>query len=92
MPEEAARAEVPTLEQAARLREARELLVAGLAALPCRQRDVLLAIYHDGKTPSTLSGILGVSLSRVYQIHAAALVRLRDFLGRLRVTSVAHVL
>jgi RNA polymerase sigma factor for flagellar operon FliA len=52
-------------------------LRAAIATLPTRWRIVLRAYYHGGKTMREIGLGLGVHASRVSQIHARALCRLR---------------
>jgi len=54
-----------------------ELALERIAELPQRMRFVLLGIYAQGKTLKQVGGELGVSESRVCQIHREALRRLR---------------
>ncbi len=57
--------------------EARQLLGAAIAGLPERERLVLALYYDDELNLKEIGEVLGVSESRVCQIHAQALLRLR---------------
>ena len=61
----------------ARLRDAME-------HLPRQERTVIRSYYFEGKTLKDIKGMLGVSESRVSQIHAQAVIRLRKLLRELR--------
>jgi RNA polymerase sigma factor for flagellar operon FliA len=60
--------------------EAKELLTA-VAAMPERERTVLTMYYYDGLTLTEIGDILGVTESRVCQIHTKALRQLRSVLA-----------
>jgi RNA polymerase sigma factor for flagellar operon FliA len=66
-----------TPRDCAERRQARECLAAALARLDERQLMVLNMYYQDGLTLREIGQILGVSESRVCQIHTGALRALR---------------
>ncbi|HEV3190160.1 MAG TPA: RNA polymerase sigma factor FliA [Polyangiaceae bacterium] len=53
-----------------------------IEALPARQQDVLALYYQEECTLREIGAILGVSESRVSQIHSEAMHRLRALIGR----------
>jgi RNA polymerase sigma factor for flagellar operon FliA len=57
--------------------EVRELLNSSIRALPERERTVLGLYYYEGLTLAEIGGILGVTESRVCQIHTKAVLSLR---------------
>ena len=57
--------------------EMREHLNASIRALPERERTVLGLYYYEGLTLGEIGGILGVTESRVCQIHTKAVLSLR---------------
>jgi len=59
-------------------------LVRAVEALPPQERTVITLYYFEGQTLKDIKGALGVSESRVSQIHAAAVIHLRAALRRLR--------
>ena len=61
--------------------EVRDLLVGAIEGLPARERDVIALYYYEELTLREIGELLGVSESRVCQIHTKAIMRLR---GRLR--------
>ncbi len=58
--------------------EARELLVRAIEGLPERDKLVLALYYQEGLTQKEIGHVLEVTESRVCQLHARALKRLRD--------------
>ena len=62
-------------------RESRQELRSAVAALPERHRLVITALYLDGRSNEDVATLLGVSRSRVSQLRADALGRLRDLLA-----------
>ncbi len=65
-------------------REVRESLLAAVDALNHQEQTVIRLYYFDGKTLKEIKATLGVSESRVSQIHAAAVIHLRAKLRVLR--------
>ena len=65
-------------------REVVQELVRAVEALPPQERTVITLYYFEGQTLKDIKGALGVSESRVSQIHAAAVIHLRAALRRLR--------
>lgn len=61
-------------------REIRRILAAGIDMLPDRERLVIALYYFEGLTFKEIGKVLGVSESRVYQLHTQAMNRLRTFL------------
>ncbi len=61
-------------------KELRRILAAGVDRLPERERLVIALYYFEGLTFKEIGRVLGVSESRVYQLHTQAMGRLRNFL------------
>lgn len=61
-------------------REIRRILASGIDRLPERERLVVALYYFEGLTFKEIGKVLGVSESRVYQLHTQAMNRLRNFL------------
>ena len=57
--------------------EMRHLLADAINRMPDRERLVLTLYHYEGLTLAEVGGILGVTESRVCQIHTKALARLR---------------
>jgi len=61
-------------------RELRRILTMGVDKLPERERLVVALYYFEGLTFKEIGKVLGVSESRVYQLHTQAMNRLRNFM------------
>jgi RNA polymerase sigma factor FliA len=61
--------------------ELRDLLADAIARLPERERIVISLYYYDGLTLREIGEVLGVTESRVSQLHTKAVLRLK---GRLQ--------
>jgi RNA polymerase sigma factor FliA len=58
-------------------KESKEALVKAISQMPDREKTVLTLYYYEGLTLSEIGEILGVTESRVCQIHTKALRQLR---------------
>jgi RNA polymerase sigma factor for flagellar operon FliA len=65
-------------------REIRESLLGAVGALSKQERTVIQLYYFEGQTLKDIKAVLGVSESRVSQIHAQAVIHLRQKLRVLR--------
>ena len=65
-------------------REVRNALVDAVEGLPPQERTVIALYYFEGQTLKEIKSALGVSESRVSQIHAQAVIHLRQRLRELR--------
>jgi RNA polymerase sigma factor for flagellar operon FliA len=61
-------------------RSREEALAEAIEALPERERTVITLFYYDGLAPKEIAQVLGVSVSRISQLHSRAILRLK---GRL---------
>ncbi|MBT9281433.1 MAG: FliA/WhiG family RNA polymerase sigma factor [Hydrogenibacillus schlegelii] len=59
----------------------RQALAEAIAALPEKERIVLALFYYEGLTLSEVASVLGLSPSRISQLHGQALRRLRPVLA-----------
>jgi RNA polymerase sigma factor for flagellar operon FliA len=62
-------------------KETRERVRAAIDALPVRERKVITLYYYGEATMKQIGAEIGVNESRVSQLHARAVRRLRDSLG-----------
>ncbi|HEV3089868.1 MAG TPA: sigma-70 family RNA polymerase sigma factor, partial [Candidatus Cybelea sp.] len=60
--------------------EMRDELSRAVASLPAQERTVIELYYFKGQRLREIKGVLGVSESRVSQIHSAAVIHLRKLL------------
>lgn len=67
--------------QSAEWRNREEILAGAVDRLPERERMVLTLFYYDGLTPKEIGAVLGVSVSRISQLHSRAVLRLRGHMG-----------
>jgi len=65
-------------------REIRESLLTAVGSLSKQERTVIQLYYFEGQTLKDIKAVLGVSESRVSQIHAQAVIHLRQKLRVLR--------
>lgn len=61
-------------------KDLRRILASGVDNLPERERLVIALYYFEGLTFKEIGKVLGVSESRVYQLHTQAMGRLRGFM------------
>ncbi|HEY8416189.1 MAG TPA: FliA/WhiG family RNA polymerase sigma factor [Thermaerobacter sp.] len=66
---------------AATLADLKRRLARALAELPERERLIVTLYYYEGLTVKEIAEVLGVSPSRVSQLHTRAILRLRARLG-----------
>jgi RNA polymerase sigma factor for flagellar operon FliA len=62
--------------------ETRRMLVAAINRLPEREKVVLALYYYENLTLNQIGQILGITESRVCQIHTKAVLQLRSKLGQ----------
>src|SRR5437899_8888361 len=71
--------------------ETRERIRAAIASLPWRERKVIGLYYYGEVTMKQIGAEIGVNESRVSQLHARAVRRLRDALGDMNPQQVAEI-
>ena len=64
--------------------ETRDLLASAIDALPEQEKLVVTLYYYEELTMKEVGQVLGVSESRVCQIHSSAVLRLRGSIKRLQ--------
>ena len=75
------RREPPSPDRAYEEREVRDRVRAAIASLPPRERKVIGLYYYGEATMKQIGAEIGVNESRVSQLHARAIQRLRKALG-----------
>ncbi len=73
--------DAPDPSKAYRVQVVKETLAAAIERLPERERTVIGLYYYEGLTLKEIGEILGVTESRVSQLHTKAVLRLR---GRIK--------
>lgn len=71
--------------------ETRDRVRAAITALPWRERKVIALYYYPEATMKQIGVEIGVNESRVSQLHARAIRRLRDSLGEMGPQQVAEM-
>src|SRR6476646_6558423 len=71
--------------------ETRDRVRAAIQSLPWRERKVIGLYYYGEVTMKHIGGEIGVNESRVSQLHARAIRRLRDALGDMNPQKVAEM-
>jgi len=71
--------------------ETRDRIRAAIAALPPREQKVIGLYYYGEVTMKEIGAEIGVNESRVSQLHARAIRRLRDSLGEMGPQQVAEM-
>jgi RNA polymerase sigma factor for flagellar operon FliA len=71
--------------------ETRDRIRVALQSLPWRERKVVGLYYYGEVTMKQIGAEIGVNESRVSQLHARAIRRLRDALGEMNPQQVAEV-
>jgi RNA polymerase sigma factor for flagellar operon FliA len=71
--------------------ETRERVRAAIAALPVREQKVVGLYYYGEVTMKEIGAEIGVNESRVSQLHARAIRRLRESLGEMGPQQVAEM-
>ncbi len=62
-------------------KESKDALISAVDGMPEREKTVLMMYYYDGLTLTEIGEVLGVTESRVCQIHTKALRQLRSKLA-----------
>ncbi|MCE5218569.1 FliA/WhiG family RNA polymerase sigma factor [bacterium] len=70
--------------------DVRRVLVGAVERLPERERQVVGMYYQEGLTLKEIGAVLGVTESRVCQIHSQAIARLRGVAARELLVAVPH--
>ena len=65
-------------------KEVKNMLAETISELSEKEKTVVTLYYFEGLTLKEISGIMGVSESRVSQIHSKAIMRMRGGLGKFK--------
>ena len=69
--------DAPDPSRAYRIQAVKEILAAAIQRLPEREKIVIGLYYYEGLTLKEIGEVLGVTESRVSQLHTKAILRLR---------------
>ncbi len=75
-------AEVQTPESAYEMKELKEILAKTIETLPEKEQKVVMLYYFEELTLKEISKIMGVTESRISQIHSKAVLRMKTKLGK----------
>ena len=64
-------------------RERVAIVAQAIGRLPERERTVVTLYYHEELTMKEVGGVLGLTESRVSQLHSQAVLRMKGYLGEL---------
>jgi len=64
------------------LEEVKKLLAKSIARLPDKEKKVVYLYYYEGLTLKEIGAVLGLSESRISQLHTKAILRLRGSLSK----------
>ncbi len=70
--------------QSLQFEEKKEILAKVLAKLPEKEKLVVTLYYYEGLTVKEIAEVMGISSSRVSQLHGKAILRLRGHLSRMK--------
>ena len=79
-------------DEAYERQETKERVCAAIASLPPREQKVIGLYYYGEATMKQIGAEIGVNESRVSQLHARAIRRLRDALGSMIPSEAAKVM
>jgi len=68
----------------AEYQELKRILAQAVAGLPYKERLVVSLYYHEGLTAKEIARVMGLSQSRISQLHSKAILRLRGKLAKSR--------
>ena len=71
-------------------KETRHELQTALARLPERERSIMILYYHENMTLKDIGDAMKITESRVCQLHAQAIMKLRALLSEQRSVRIKH--
>ncbi len=74
---------------AAAINETKEALAKAISELPDKERLVITCYYFEGLTVKEIAEVLGVTISRVSQLHTKGVLRLAGKLERMDLSAMA---
>ncbi|MEW6608662.1 MAG: RNA polymerase sigma factor WhiG [bacterium] len=64
--------------------ELKRLLIEAINNLPAREKEIVVLYYYDDLTLKEIGKVLGVTESRICQLHSKAILRLRGYLNKIQ--------
>ena len=58
-----------------------DTIIAGIKELPLREQQILSLYYYDELTLKEIGQVMGISESRVSQVHGKAIIKLKQMMG-----------
>jgi len=71
-------------EAALEQKEMKKFLVEAINRLPDKEKEVIILYYYDDLTLKEIGSVLGVSESRISQLHTQAILRLKGYLNKMK--------
>jgi RNA polymerase sigma factor for flagellar operon FliA len=65
-------------------KEMKQFLIEAINRLPEREKEVIILYYYDGLTLKEIGKVIGVTESRISQLHTKAIFRLKGYLSKMR--------
>lgn len=69
-----------TLEQ----KEMKRFLIESIKRLPEAEKEVIILYYYDGLTLKEIGNVMGLTESRICQLHTTAILRLKGYLNKVK--------
>jgi RNA polymerase sigma factor for flagellar operon FliA len=62
-------------------RNSKDMIIQGIKTLSIREQQILSLYYYDELTLKEIGQVMGISESRVSQVHGKAIIRLKEYAG-----------
>ncbi len=62
-------------------RNSKEIIIQGIKSLSTKEQQVLSLYYYDELTLKEIGQVMGISESRVSQVHGKAIIKLKEYAG-----------
>lgn len=69
-----------TLEE----KELKQSLINAINRLPEREKEIIILYYYDGLTLKEIGSVIGLTESRICQLHTQAILRLKGYLRKMK--------
>jgi RNA polymerase sigma factor for flagellar operon FliA len=75
---------IPSPETVLEREEIKKILAEGIKKLPKREKEVIILYYYEDLTQREIGKVLGITESRVSQLHGKAVAKLRCYLKKFK--------